>query len=289
MARDRSRRPSLIERQPALHPAREAELQTAAARKRALRESLLRLADRPRPVGAASALSPAAAQLAIQGLRGQPPPRAPVSLDLIRNPTCKVLYDANSRLTTMVGTAEIHQPMHEMLALMDPRSWDRGGGVIAKVFPVFDDQGEYEPRTDPQLDQWVLGARWHDDLLLYEYARSEIAAFENILRIPAVDIRGPDDAPESIQVYYELYECLTCIVGLLSVSGGLTVNTGWVKATPARDPEWSVLEIVKRVKVRDLNPQDPGNRYDFGEWANSMIGATLSLFVEDTSLLSPFC
>jgi len=50
----------------------------------------------------------------------------------------------------------------------------------------------------------------------------------------------------------------------------------------------SARRATARVKVRDLTPQDPGNRYDFGEWANSMIGATLSLFVEDTSLLSPF-
>jgi hypothetical protein len=117
---------------------------------------------------------------------------------------------------------------------------------------------------------------------LYEYARSEIASFENILAIETFTVK---DA--LIEAKYRLHDCLVCTFGLFSAPGGLTVNEGHVRAV--RDPRdgWWSIEVLKRVQVRDLTPRDPGSRYDFGQWVNSTIGAALSEWVNDTRILSP--
>ena len=49
----------------------------------------------------------------------------------------------------------------------------------------------------------------------------------------------------------------------------------------------SLIEVEKKIRVRDMTPNDPGNRYDFGQSINSTLGAALSTWVDDVSLMSP--
>ena len=284
MAVSRTKRRFLGARVPTRPAALHDALAEAETSKLTVRQALLNVATRPRFVTDASPLSLAAARLA-QDLPSSAPDPSPPSADMARRPTCTVTYDAGTMLTTMLGGAEIHKTMEEIAPLVDPRSWDRGGGVIAKVFPVRDVDGEYEPSTD--LDDVPLGTPWSDGLL-YEYARSEVSAFENILAIPKFTVTKRGRRIQEARADYYLYECLRCVVGLFSTPGGLTVNTGYVVARPAAERGWTRVTVQKTVKVRDFTPTDPGNRYDFGEWANNIIGSTLSLFVQDISLLSPF-
>jgi hypothetical protein len=93
-------------------------------------------------------------------------------------------------------------------------------------------------------------------------------------------------SPYEIQATYHLHDCLICTLGAFSSPGGLTINEGHVKATRI-DARWSQVEVLKRLEVRDLTPNDPGNPYDFGRSVNSTIGAALSVWVHDTSRLSP--
>jgi hypothetical protein len=284
MTLGRSRRRFLGHRAPKLPAHLSAALEESAITKQTVRDALRGIAARPRFLVNKSPLSATSARLAAT-LSSDAPNPVPPPPDMARNPRCTVTYDANTKLTTMIGGAEIHRSMEDLAKLVDPRSWDRGGGVIAKVFPVCDVGGEYEPST--LLDDVPLGKPWNKGLL-YEYARSEVSSYENILAIPAFTVER-NDAKQIVKAHacYGLYECLTCVVGAFSSPGGLTVNTGYVEAIPLGDG-WSRVEVMKEVKVRDFTPNDPGNRYDFGEWANDIIGSTLSLFVEDISLLSPF-
>jgi hypothetical protein len=117
--------------------------------------------------------------------------------------------------------------------------------------------------------------------LLYEYARSNVASFENILKITEFSV-----SEERINVEYQLHDCLVFMLGMLSAPGGLTVDDGHVSAVRYDERHWRV-EVFKRVQVRDLTPHDPGNRFDFGLSVNSTMGAALSEWVNDTRLLRP--
>jgi hypothetical protein len=196
----------------------------------------------------------------------------------VQNATCTVDYNANSKITRIIGRARVKRTMAQLAPVLDPRSWSATGSVIGAAFPVVDDNGVYKPRRD--LDDQELGKPWKG--LLYEYARSDVASFENILSID----RFTGMNAKRIEATYHLYDCLVCTFGMISAPGGLTVNQGHGLATPVND-EWSDLEVLKEIKVRDLTPHDPGRGYDFGQWINSTIGAALSQWVDDTSMMSP--
>jgi len=118
---------------------------------------------------------------------------------------------------------------------------------------------------------------------LYEYARSEFASFENILKIK----RFTHD-PYEVRADYELHECLVFMLGLLSTPGGLTMNQGHVIGSRSRvRPDWTDVEVLKEIRVRDLTPNDPGNPYDFGQAVNSTMGAALSSWIDDARFLRP--
>jgi len=200
----------------------------------------------------------------------------------LRNPTCTVEFNANSGVTSIVGRVEVRRTVEQLAPILDPRAWACTGSVIGAAFLVEDQDGEYVPRTD--LDTMKLGKLKlpkNESVLLYEYARSDIASFENILAISKFEV-----GQRHIQVDYYLHDCLICTFGILTASGGLTVNQGYSKATWGTDG-WATVEVVKNVKVRDLTPNDPGNRFDFGESVNATIGAALSQWVNDTSMMSP--
>src|SRR5262249_51359226 len=127
------------------------------------------------------------------------------------------------------------------------------------------------------------GHSWHDrNLLLYEYARSPVASFENILQIVQFTV-----SPDEILTEYHLYDCLACTFGAFSAPGGLLVNEGHVRAVRSSEVGWWGIEVVKQIQIRDLTPHDPGNPYDFGEWVNSTIGAALSQWIHGTAIISP--
>jgi hypothetical protein len=94
--------------------------------------------------------------------------------------------------------------------------------------------------------------------------------------------------PGRIRTTYRLHDCLVCTFGAFSAPGGLTLNQGHVEALrdESEDDKWRVT-VVKRVRVRDLNPWDAGHRYDFGQWVNTTIGGALSQWVRDASMMSP--
>jgi hypothetical protein len=191
-------------------------------------------------------------------------------------------YDANLGVTTMVAGVRVRRTRDELALILDPRSWSCSGVVIGAAFLVEEDEsGQYEPST--KLDEIALGNPWKapPNHFLYEYARSEIASFENVLEIDEFLV-----SDVLVRANYRLYDCLVCTFGIFSAPGGLRVNEGHVKAT-AEDDGWWSIEVVKRVQVRDLTPHDPGNRYDFGQWVNQTIGAALSQWVRDTSIMSP--
>jgi hypothetical protein len=254
-----------------------ASLDDAKERKKRLREALVRLqpalpVPSPRP-----------------GVGGQLPRErtAPPQLstdaieeDLVTDPTCDVKFDATRRVTEVLGGAKVRRSLAELAPILDPRSWSCGGGVIAQAFIVDEDaDGVYRRTTE--LDETVpLGRPWANRLL-WEYARSEVASFENILRIVNFDV-----APNEIQATYHLHDCLICTLGAFSSPGGLTINEGHVKATRI-DAHWSQIEVLKRLEVRDLTPNDPGNPYDFGQSVNLTIGTALTVWVQDTGRLSP--
>jgi hypothetical protein len=219
-----------------------------------------------------------------------PPAMAPPSItspgtgtsdaDRVSDPKCEVKLEPKSGVTEMVGRVTLRASRHEMALISDPRAWSGTGGVVAASFIVSEDAfGQYSPC--PDINGIALGRSWKDRLL-YEYARSEVASFENILRIGEFTV-GDDE----IVTTYSLHDCLVCTFGAFSAPGGLTLNEGHVKARRrAGEDRWDV-EVLKRVRVRDLTPRDPGNRYDFGQWINSTIGAALSQWVRDASIMSP--
>jgi hypothetical protein len=260
-------------------------LDQATEAKRLLRQQLLRLdptgqVPTPRPAPAQHQVKPAAQREAVAVASNADEKAPPATEDAIQlaDPFCETTYDAIRRLTKMVGRAKVRCPAVQLAPILDPRSWSCGGGVIAAAFLVKEHNGEYSPTA---LDGVELGTTWKNQLL-YEYARSEIASFENILAIESFTATG-----DRIEATYRLHDCLVCTFGLFSAPGGLTVNEGHVRAIWDRRERWWSIEVLKRVQVRDLTPRDPGSRYDFGQWVNSTIGAALSEWVNDTKILSP--
>ncbi len=197
----------------------------------------------------------------------------------LREPRCVTTFDANEKLTTISASAIIDVPVEVMIPFVDPRGWGLSKGVIDVAFRVIERNKAYEPFED-DLNQ-PLGSPWKGPNLLFEYARSEIASFENILAIDKFSV-----TPKEIYVEYRLVDCLKTIVGFLGVDGGLQRDDGFASVT-AIDRKTSRIQVEKRIRVRDLTPNDPGNRYDFGQSVNSTIGAALSLWVDDISLMSP--
>jgi len=211
-------------------------------------------------------------------------PSAPLAPDgpQVDNPTCRVDFNANSGVNSILGRVEIKLPVEQLAPMMDPRSWACSGGVIAAAFLVEDHDGEYVPRYD--LDQIELGklkVPKNEPLLLYEYARSDVASFENILAISKFEV-----GRKRIRLDYYLYDCLICTFGILTAPGGLTVNQGYSMAT-WNNRGRATIEVLKEVKVRDLTPNDPGNGFDFGESVNATIGTALSQWVNNISTMSP--
>jgi hypothetical protein len=212
---------------------------------------------------------------------------APVAADgpQVQNPTCTVDFNANSGVNSIVGRAKIRLPIEQLAPMLDPRSWACSGSVIAGAFLVEDHDGEYVPRTD--LDHMKLGELElpkNKPVLLWEYARSDVASFENILAISKFEVERK--GRKHIRLDYYLYDCLICTFGILTASGGLTMNQGYSKATWGNDG-WATVEVLKKVKVRDLTPNDPGNGFDFGESVNATIGTALSQWVNNISTMSP--
>jgi hypothetical protein len=202
--------------------------------------------------------------------------------DIVKDPKCTVVFNAERGLTTMTGSAKVRRSEKELAPILDPRSWSASGGVIGAAFIVEEGKnGTYTASS--ALKDIPLGEYWEDQYL-FEYARSEVASFENILHIVKFEV-----GPNLIKATYQLHDCLICTIGFFSAPGGLMVNEGHVLAEPAHDEEdgWWRIEVRKVIQVRDLTPNDPGNRYDFGESVNSTIGAALSQWVHDTSLMRP--
>jgi hypothetical protein len=254
-----------------------AGLEDAAAKKAQLRDAL-------RLAGAAARVPANSRGGNVKGRGFASGAVAPAADDgpQLRNPLCTVKFDANAGVTSIVGTVEVRRTIAELAPILDPRSWACTGSVIGASFLVEDNDGEYVPSTD--LDHMKLGKLklpGNKPVLLYEYARSEIASFENILAISKFEVR-----PRKIHLDYYLYDCLICTFGILTAPGGLTIDEGYSQATAGNDG-WTTVEVLKRVKVRDLTPNDPGNKFDFGEAVNDTIGAALSQWVNDTSMMSP--
>jgi hypothetical protein len=202
---------------------------------------------------------------------------------LVREPTCLITFEPTDGLTTMVGRIKVRATQADMAQILDPRAWSCTGGAIAASFIVQEsDDGHYAPGD--ALNWIPVGASWNlkQGALLYEYARSDVASFENILAIRDFQV---DDGV--IRADYELHDCLICTFGALSAPGGLTVNQGYVVARRMADAEWWEVEVLKSVRVRDLTPHDPGNPYDFGTWVNSTIGGALGEWVHDARIMSP--
>lgn len=237
-------------------------LQQAREAKKALNESLLRV--NVRSSGTKS---------------GHIDPDKPDVTDL----TIQTYFDAKLGITTMVGRGLLRRNKDQLAPILDPRSWSCSDGVIAAAFLVDDEQGVYKPK---QLEK-PLGTSWHTlpegsrSHLLYEYARSDIASFENILKITEFSV-----SEDCINVKYQLHDCLVFMLGMLSAPGGLTIDDGHISAERYNDEYWRV-EVLKNVQVRDLTPHDPGNRFDFGRSVNSTMGAALSEWVHDTKFLRP--
>jgi len=207
-------------------------------------------------------------------------PDAPAVTDL----TSQTTFDARTGITTMVGRGTVRRSREQLAPILDPRSWSCSDGVIAAAFLVDDAEGVYKPK---QLQNVPLGTSWRtlpegsQSHLLYEYARSKVASFENILEITEFSV-----SDDCIHVEYQLHDCLVFMLGSFSALGGLTVDDGHLRAERLNEHHWRV-EVFKKVHVRDLTPHDPGNQFDFGRSVNSTIGAALSEWVHDTKFLRP--
>lgn len=195
------------------------------------------------------------------------------------DPECEAVFDANTKLTTITAMAATDCSVDELAELVDPRAWGLGSSIIDVAFPVvLDVDDRYQPA--PGVLDVELGTPWEEEGLLFEYACSDVASFENILRIVRFDRTST-----SLRVEYELHDCLKTTIGFFEMDGGMQRNEGFVQVDA--DSRTSSITVVKRIRIRDLTPNDPGNRYDFGESVNSTIGAALSVWVDDTSMMSP--
>jgi hypothetical protein len=197
----------------------------------------------------------------------------------LQNPECKTSFDASTKVTTIDASASINCPVEKLAPIVDPRAWGLGEGIIDIAFPVSRKDHDYLAVTSDVDDE--LGKEWKRPGLLFEYARSEIASFENILRIKRFEWER-----DSLVVEYELYDCLKTIIGYMALDGGMQLNDGSVTVSPDGDGG-AFIEVVKNIRIRDFTPNDAGSRYDFGESINSTIGAALSVWVDDTSMMSP--
>jgi hypothetical protein len=218
---------------------------------------------------------------------------APTASSAVKDPKSKTTFDAVTGVTKIVAEAKMQRSIEALALLLDPRAWSASSSVIAAAFLVEEmDNGEYTPCL---LERVGLGQSWTrrgrsgsatqnpDRFLLYEYARSEIASFENILRIKEFTATH-----RRVYTSYDLHECLVSMFGAFSAPGGLTMNAGFAEATPCDDdPGWCTVKVVKSIRVRDLTPNDPGNPYDYGRLVNATMGPALSAWVHDVSRVSP--
>jgi len=271
-------------------------LEQATQTKQALRDALHHVSPRPRVTSASTGKrrkAPTVARVA-KGATDAARPE-----DLIKDINCNVHFNTYTGLTTMMCSASIKHTKRELALILDPRSWSGLGDVIGAAYLVKRDaQGQYSPAVltktgelklqdaeNSPLHSLPLGEPWKNQLL-FEYAHSEVASFENILCIEEFQVSS-----SLIKAEYQLFECLSCTFGFFSAPGGLTMNQGFVKAKPLPgrgNKGWWSIEVKKVVQVRDLTPQDPGNKYDFGELVNSTIGGALTQWVrEAASALSP--
>lgn len=265
--------------------------QDAARFKQQARADLIRLGVRPQVIGPpiagdqGSALIAAgrareAARASQATARSKAPGGAAVQRPAPKlfDPECKATFDANTKVTTITASAAINCTVDDLVDIVDPRAWGLGDSIIDIAFPVELRGDRYEPLAG-DIDV-KLGTEWEEPGLLFEYARSDIASFENILRIRRFVREG-----SSLLVEYDLFDCLKTTIGFFTIDGGMQKNEGHVKVKRnGRDAE---IEVVKRIRIRDFTPNDPGDRYDFGESINSTIGAALSVWVDDTSMMSP--
>ena len=311
MARSVHKRQSLVIREIPCPPTLAASLQAVESFKATLRSQMIRKAG-PLARGAATpfaaGLGRATPSPAQQGIGGDPlahgvdfsapgaqtgnleraraeTPPDPQGPDLQR-PTCIAWWDANRKLTAVLGAVQVRRTPEMLAAAIDPRSWGKTGGIIGRAYPVEDHRGDYKPRDVGDIPLGHadrLGIAPGATMLLYEYAQSEIASFENILEITSFTA-----ALDRVFLSYRLYDCLLTTFGFWTAPGGLTVNEGYSEAVAIPDqPGWSRVEVLKRVKVRDLTPNDPGNPYDYGESMNATMGAALSQWVDNVRLMSP--
>lgn len=197
----------------------------------------------------------------------------------LHHPECTTSFDAKTKVTRIDASALINCPVKKLARIVDPRAWGLGDGIIDLAFPVSRKGHDYQA-VDSDVDD-ELGREWKRPGLLFEYARSEIASFENILTIKRFEWER-----DSLVVEYELYDCLKTIIGYLTLDGGMQLNDGSVRVSPDGDGG-AFIEVVKKIRIRDFTPNDAGSRYDFGESINSTIGAALSAWVDDTSMMSP--
>lgn len=264
--------------------------QDAARFKRQGRAALQRLGVAPRVIGApftsdqGGRLIARGRELEAERAANEPPsrgraqPARPRTAPTLMEPECGACFDANTKLTTITAAAAIDRGVDALAEIVDPRAWGLGASIIDVAFPVVVQGDRYDPL--PGDIDVALGTEWKRPGLLFEYARSDIASFENILRIV-----GFERTSRSLLVEYDLFDCLKTTLGFFEMDGGMQRNEGHVRVDA--DGRTASIEVVKRVRIRDLTPNDRGNRYDFGESVNSTIGAALSVWVDDTSMMSP--
>src|SRR5262249_14121413 len=205
-----------------------------------------------------------------------------------RNPQSQATFDAVTRINHFSAFVDVQLPLHELAPLLDPRAWAAGGGVIDRSFLLTVERGEYRPAL--RGGEPALGSRWNSTWLgkrpwlLYEFAKTDAASFEHRLDITRFDVEN-----DEILMQYRLHDCLKCMIGFLTFDGGLVLNDGFCRAAPIENQKgWCRIEVVKRVRVRDLTPNDSGDQFDFGQWVNTTIGVALSLWVDDIAMLTPF-
>ena len=200
-------------------------------------------------------------------------------------------FNARSRTTQLRSSVVVYRPLDQVAPLLDPRRWDECSELFTRTCQVAEPPGCdfecVEPTAAPTPD-------WRG--FLYERATVGPQEIENLLSV-RYEVTSDQTRPEAVKVDYSLYRAVSHRLGGFESPGLFRANSGDLRAGridhdnpfEPSNRDCTLIEVTKDVQYARISGWSGTHLVDYGELANYLAPAFLTLWIANLQLIVPCC
>ena len=200
-------------------------------------------------------------------------------------------FNARSRTTQLRSSVVVYRPLDQVAPLLDPRRWDECSELFTRTCQVAEPPGCdfecVEPTAQPTPDRRGF---------LYERATVGPQEIENLLSV-RYEVTSDQTRPEAVKVDYSLYRAVSHRLGGFESPGLFRANSGDLRAGridhdnpfEPSNRDCTLIEVTKDVQYARMSAWSGSPFVDYGELANYLAPAFLTLWIANLQLIVPCC